>query len=259
LSRARAVWRWLRWPRRVVGAFLVFTVAFAPIYTIGADVVRLLGGHTPAPAVVAAPPGIWHVYVTDLGYHTSITLAQPLDIPGAASSATLGHPGPPGWETAPYVEWGWGDRGFYQYSDFSPLGVYAALFLPTASVVYLDGDTREPTNRGVKSLWVRDIDGATAVRLMAHMELSVQHDAQGARLPASGYVRGYHGQFYPAHGRYLWTRDCNHWVAEELALVGLASSSFAVVTSGQVVRRLVGFTRVSDTVTHPGGSTSPAW
>ena len=82
------------------------------------------------------------------------------------------------------------------------------------------------------------------------MELSIQHDTQGARLPASGHVAGYHGQFYPAHGAYLWTQDCNYWVAEELARVGLASSAVGVVTSGQVIRRLSGFTQLQD---------APAW
>jgi hypothetical protein len=132
------------------GALLVFllvTVLWAPV----TEVLRPSPRWTVVPVPLARADGVYHVYVSDLGYHTSITVEQPAGW----------HLGPPGAEDAPYLEWGWGDRGFYQFSDFSPRGVYSALFLPTPSVVYLSGERDAPDPRSLKHVWGRTVDGET--------------------------------------------------------------------------------------------------
>lgn len=56
---------------------------------------------------------------------------------------------------------------------------------------------------------------------------------------------GYHtaiivGRFFPASGRYLWTRDCNWWTVMRLDAAHLASGANGVL-SRQVKGHLRGF------------------
>ena len=44
-----------------------------------------------------------------------------------------------------------------------------------------------------------------------------------------------------AHGRYLWTRNCNWWTVKRLAPAALAGRDAGVVFAGQVAGRLHGF------------------
>lgn len=72
------------------------------------------------------------------------------------------------------------------------------------------------------------------VAIIAFVELErvMERGADGQRF--SPYVghRSYYGRFYPAHGSYLWTRDCNWWTVERLRAAGLAGSSAGVGVLG---------------------------
>ena len=92
-------------------------------------------------------------------------------------------------------------------------------------------------------MFARTVDAATVRTLLATLERTVRHDTGGARLPALAAAHGYRGGFYPAHGRYLWTRNCNWWVVARLAEAGLASAPAGVIFTTQVPARLRGFTR----------------
>lgn len=88
--------RWARWGSIVLIAIGVIILLPPIIVSISPD--------PPVTAAVAnVPPGTYHVYVADWGYHTSIIFQQP----------TTWQLGSLGAETAPFVEFAWGDRRFY--------------------------------------------------------------------------------------------------------------------------------------------------
>src|SRR5262245_49186614 len=92
---------------------------------------------TPAPGSVNLPPiaqGLHRVWVLGYGYHTSIYMEQP-------EGWKLG---PPGNEAARFVEFGWGDRGWYYDSDMSYLSGANALLIPSKSVYYVAGYDKPP-------------------------------------------------------------------------------------------------------------------
>lgn len=187
----------------------------------------------PPVALPEPPPGTYTVAIVDWGYHTAVIIPQP-------EGWRLG---PPGREGAGWVEYAWGDRGFYRDSDFRPHAVYATLVLPTPTVTYVEGRDRLPA-RGGRSMHAREVDAPTLRALAMELERSIRRDAAGRRVAPSPPVPGYAGRFHDAHGRYLWTRDCNRWTVERLAAVGLARGGGLVVFSGQVAGRLEGWRRV---------------
>ena len=196
------------------------------------------------PAVTVPPPATdgdrYRVLVANWGYHTAIILEQP---PGWAL-------GPPGEETARFVEFAWGDRRYYMESNYWPHAVFATLILPTASVTYVDGRDAPPA-RGFRALYAREVSAAELRALASELESSIRHDAAGARAPAFAPVPGYPGRFLPGVGSYLWWINCNRWTVDRLSAAGLAESGRGVIFSGDVASRLAGFTLVSDASARP--------
>lgn len=189
----------------------------------------------PPPPVLPEPPaGSYHVYVADWGYHAAIIVEQPRGW----------RLGPPGAEDAAFLEYAWGDRAFYYASDFRPHAVFATLFLPTESVLYLAARSAPPPAGSTEGLYERTVDAGTVRALLAELERSVRRTPSGARSDTLAPAPGYGGRFYAAAGRYLWTRNCNWWAVARLAGAGLASAPAGVIFTTQVPARLRGFTRV---------------
>lgn len=173
----------------------------------------------------------YRVFVVDWGYHTSLMVEQPRGW----------ELGPAGEEAAPFLEYAWGDRSFYYASDFRIHKVAATLVAPTASVLYLDGHPDPPHLSGADAVLQATVDASTIQKLLHALEHSVQRTATGKRQPALQPVAGYRGRFYPAHGDYLWNRNCNWWTVARLADVGLSARPMGVVFPSQVLRRVRGF------------------
>jgi hypothetical protein len=221
--------RFARYLAGVLGAFLAFAIIFPILYAAFTPEHRPATEQLPAP-----PPGAYRVFVVDWGYHTAIVVEQPRGW----------RLGPPGEEAAAFLEYAWGDRRFYLDSDFRPHAVFATLFLPTESVLYLDGrpDSASAT-RGARVTMERTIDADTLRALLTELDRSARRASDGSRMPPYPPAAGYSGRFYPAYGDYLWTRNCNWWTVARLGAVGLAGRAAGVVLTAQVPRRLHGFRR----------------
>ncbi len=177
------------------------------------------------------PPGRFTVLVADWGLHTAIVLQQP---PGWRL-------GPPGAEAAPFLELAWGDRRYYAGGERRPDAVAATLFRPTDSVLFLAAHPDPPRLHGAIRVQERQVDGTTLRALLTALERSLRRSPDGERLPPLPRPAGGGGRFFPAHGPYLWTRNCNWWTVQRLAEAGLASHPAAVLVSRQVPGRLLGF------------------
>lgn len=224
--------RWLRPVRRALALAVLFAVLGPPLYVVLARDTRPPLTLPPMPG-----PGPYRVFMADWGYHTSIVVEQP---PGWRL-------GPPGEEGAPFVEFAWGDRRFYMESNYK--AILATLFLPTESVMYLDGQKSPPqVSGGARAVFVRTVDAATLRALLTELERSIVRPSAGGRAAPFPPAPGYPGRFYPAHGAYLWAGDCNWWTVERLRGAGLADRGRGVVFSGQVAGRLRGFTPAASAI-----------
>ena len=219
-----------RFARRLILVVLAFALIFPVLYSLAVPEQR----GTP-PALPEPAPGMYRVFVADWGYHTSILVEQP-------RGWMLG---PPGKERATFLEYSWGDRMFYTQADYRPHALFATLVLPTATVAYLDGSSDPPSFAGARAVYARTIDATTVHTLLVELEGTFKRASDATRLAPHPAVSGYDGRFYPAYGRYLWTRDCNWWTVTRLAAADLASVGTGTLFSGQVAGRLRGFRRAT--------------
>ena len=181
------------------------------------------------------PAGRYTVLVVDWGHHTAIVVQQP---PGWRL-------GPPGAEAAPFLEFAWGDRRYFHGGERGPQALVAALFLPTDSVLFLAGHPDPPRLAGTVAVWERQVEAPTLRALLTALERSARRDRDGERLPALPRRPGQGGRFVPAHGTYLWTRNCNGWTVGRLQEAGLATGATGVLVAAQVPGRLRGFRAVA--------------
>ena len=222
--RRRPRWGWL------------VLIALALILVVPPIIVSISPDAPVAAAIPTAPEGTYRVYVADWSYHTSIIFQQP-------STWQLGSLGT---ESAPFVEFAWGDRRFYMESNYRPDALFATLFLPTEAVAYVASWNSDLARAArPRALYERDVDGPKLAELAAVLEGTIRRSSTGERAAAFPAVSGYAGRFYPAHGRYLWFTDCNRWTVERLASAGLARGGVGVIFSGQVASHLIGFHRVN--------------
>ncbi len=209
-----------------VSTLVAFVTTFPPLYAL--FVPERLPARVSLPSIADRA---YQVAVVDWGYHTAVIVEQPKEW----------QLGPPGVEAAPFVEYAWGDRRFYLESDFRPHALFATLFLPTESVLYVQGRRELPREGGPERIVVRTVSAKTLHELVANLERYARHDSAGTRLAPFAPTAGYRGRFYPAHGRYLWSRDCNWWTVAQLARAGLADDAAGVLFTPQVFARLRGF------------------
>jgi len=177
------------------------------------------------------------VYVAGWGYHTSVIVEQPLGF----------RLGPSGEEDAPFVEFAWGNRRFYMESNYWPHTIFAAVFLPTPSVTYVDGWKGEPVRtKEMRELYVRYVSAAELARLVKSLEESIVRLPGGERALPYPAVAGYSGRFYPAREFYIFWFNCNAWTVERLRSAGAAGPSRFVFLEQQVRGRLRQFRKVSE-------------
>lgn len=198
---------------------------------------------TPPPEVASTagqpridPEARYRVYVAGWGYHTSVILEQPAGF----------RLGPPGEEDAPFVEFAWGNRSFYMESNYWPHSIFAAVFLPTPSVTYVDGWKGKPVrSAAMRELYVRYVSANELASLVESLEESIVRLPGGQRTEPHPPVAGYSGRFYPAREYYIFWFNCNAWTVERLRSAGVAGSSRFVFTEQQVKGRLWEFLEVS--------------
>jgi uncharacterized protein (TIGR02117 family) len=115
-----------------------------------------------------------------------------------------------------YLSFGWGDRDFYMQTptlqNLDLLITFKALFVPTHSVMYVQGYQTIPPSLIVKCVKVNSGD---YLRLMNFIDSTFKTEENGKKLRIGD---GHHpnGGFYAANGSYSILRNCNSWTASGL-------------------------------------------
>lgn len=233
----RKCWAVLKTRRRCITVLLVLN---GGLWGIPALYMALFTPAKPAlnlPSFQQLHQSTYDLYVVNWGFHTAIILEQP-------DGWRLG---PQNHPQARYVEYGWGDKRFFMYSDTSILTTLAAGVLPTSSVMYLRGRDQLPTAKNqARQLYYRQVTRQQLYELIKVLEQSFLRQ-DGNRVEPYPNVPTFAGQFYPGREYYVIWSDCNAWTVRHLQDIDVAYSVIPVILSEQVGPSLKGFQLIQGT------------
>jgi uncharacterized protein (TIGR02117 family) len=168
------------------------------------------------------------IYVVSHGWHTGLVL------PAKEMQSRL----PPLKErfgNTPYIEFGWGDKGFYQAKEITTGLTFRAMFWSSGSVIHavaVAGDvSRFFPNSEVQKLCLSD---AAASSLFDFVASSFARNQQGEIIELKNGIYG-NSQFYAGIGDYYLFNTCNKWTAKGLRSAGLDISPVFKLSAGSVM------------------------
>jgi uncharacterized protein (TIGR02117 family) len=173
-------------------------------------------------------PGTHDVYIVRQGLHTGFV------VPATTIQSQL----PQLYErfaNTPYLEFGWGDKEYYQAEEITSGLTMRAIFWPTESVVRAVSIPERPdihfTDNEVEALC---LDSKQYSLLIGFIEHSFYQDNQG-NIIKSDNGTNVNSQFYQGEGHYYLFNTCNNWTARGLKSAGLDISPAFKLTAGSVM------------------------
>ena len=139
---------------------------------------------------------------------------------------------------APYIEFGWGDKEFYQDEEINSGITLKAIFLPTDSVVHAVAVTRNADKHfkhsEVEKFCLKDPEFKSLVKFVSS---SFYRDESGNILKLNNGIYG-DSQFYKAKGNFHIFNTCNKWTAKGLESAGMNISTTLKLTAGSIMSYL---------------------
>jgi len=186
-----------------------------------------------------AEPLIDDIYIVSHGWHTGIVL------PAAAIQARLPEL-KSRFDGVAYLEFGWGDKGFYQAAEITTGLTLQAIFWPTESVMHVVAVNDKaplafPHSQSLQ-ICMSDVEYAS---LLTFIENSFQHtDTSGDLVSMRHGIYG-DSQFYAGVGDYYLMNTCNKWTAKALKSAGMDIWSTFKLTAGSIMNYLEDSTRLA--------------
>jgi len=168
------------------------------------------------------------VFVVSHGWHTGLILsAAPIQERMPALKQRFGN--------TLYIEFGWGDKGFYQAKEITSGLTLRAIFWPTESVMHVVSVPEDvyaffPAS-DIEKLFLSDSEFAS---LMLFIENSFYKDGSGNLVELKNGLYG-DSQFYKGVGDYYLMNTCNKWTAKGLKSAGMDISTTFKLTAGSVM------------------------
>jgi uncharacterized protein (TIGR02117 family) len=158
----------------------------------------------------------YQICVANTGFHANILVPTENDVYNWRNYLSIDQIGVDAVNDYKYLSFGWGDKDFYMtissISDFDFYTIFKAAFLPTSSVMYVQGYQSLPQNTEIKCIY---IDKANYLRLNKFIEASFKLDRNNKKIRiGDGYTST--GGFYAAKGNYSILRTCNAWAGDAL-------------------------------------------
>ncbi|MFC3150629.1 TIGR02117 family protein [Litoribrevibacter euphylliae] len=172
--------------------------------------------------------GQHQIYVVSHGWHTGFVIPSK-DVYKAIPALKTRFKG------SPNIEFGWGDKGFYQAEEITSGLTLRAIFWPTESVIHAVAVPEDVpqyfNNSDVQSLCLNQ---AELDSLVAFIAGSFYRDKDKHILPQKNGIYG-NSQFYKGVGDYYLLNTCNSWTAKGLKSVGMDISPIFKLTSGSIM------------------------
>lgn len=153
------------------------------------------------------------IYLVSHGWHTGIVIKR-AELPVSLLPERRDFP------EAEYLEFGWGDREFYQTPAFSLALALKAAFMSSGSVLHVAGFGSEVTHYFPASEIVEfKLSRQGFERLVGYIHESFARAGPEALAPLGPGLYG-ESQFYRARGTFHLLNTCNTWAAKALAAAG---------------------------------------
>lgn len=202
--------------------------------TVFVLLISLLGACATKPyAVIDKLPAVSEktvtIYVTNHGWHTGFVI--PADIIYQQLPTLSSRFG----SNSYHLEFGWGDKGFYQTNEITTAITLRAIFLPTESVVHVVAVPRD-----VKQFFPNSevlpltLSRSSLNQLVTFIKNSFKRDSKDKPVATKPGLYG-NSQFYKGVGHYHLFNTCNKWTAKGLQSAGLDISPTFKLTANSVM------------------------
>jgi uncharacterized protein (TIGR02117 family) len=125
----------------------------------------------------------------------------------------------------PFIEFGWGDEGFYQAEEITSGLTFRAIMWPTESVVHAAAVPERADRYYSKSdVEVLRLTNTQYSLLISFIEKSFYKGSNGQITQLKSGIYG-NSQFYKGEGNYYLMNTCNTWTAKGLKSAGLDIST----------------------------------
>lgn len=176
-------------------------------------------------------PAATKVYVVRHGWHTGFV------IPAATIQTRLPELVSRFGDT-PYIEFGWGDKGYYQSEEKSLGLTLRAVLWPTDSIVYTQAIPERPDHFFANAeMEILCLENQQYALLVSFIENSFYRD-EGRNIVFSQTGPLENSLFFKGSGEYYLFNTCNTWTARGLKSAGLDISPAFKVQAGGVMRHL---------------------
>ncbi len=168
------------------------------------------------------------VYVVNHGWHTGFVV--PADI--ITKQLPRLHKR---FKDVPFIEFGWGDKGFYQAEEITSGLTLQAIFWPTESVIHTVAITESVEKYFPHSqIEVLCLQSRQYSKLIGFIENSFSKNNHGNILPLKSGIYG-NSQFYKGTGDYYLMNTCNKWTAKGLSSAEMNISTTFKLTAGSIM------------------------
>ncbi len=135
----------------------------------------------------------------------------------------------------PYIEFGWGDKGFYEAQEITTGLTLRAIFWPTNSVIHAVAVPQNVVNFFEKAQVEKlCLSEKNYLRLIAFIANSFNtYPGNEVRATKAGIYGD--SQFYEGIGSYYLMNTCNKWTAKGLKSAGLDISTTFKLTAGSIM------------------------
>lgn len=174
--------------------------------------------------------GVNVIYVVNHGWHTGIVLpirSVQKGLPGIINR----------FEGAEYIEFGWGDQGFYQAQKITVGLVVRAIFWPTKSVMHtvaIPAGTEVNAYFSDSEIEELNLNDEQLLSLAHFIANSFYRNEEKAIVSQRKGLYG-DSQFYQGAGDYYLMNTCNKWTAKGLKSIGMDLSLTFKLTAGSVM------------------------
>lgn len=206
-------------------------------FTLGATVLLALGYFTPRRVKPSSDACAVTIYVSGDRFHTSVTVPVKTANFNWYQQLNRADLGQKQQSNGGYLNFSWGDRRFYlttpSLQELKLSTTLRALFLPTDTVMYVQGTSQRPQSLGSYQVQSVRLSHSGYEQLTTHLAKSFARGTNA--LPVLLEQNPYEtGTFYAGTGRYGFWQTCNDWLAQGLRVAevqtplwsGLAGSVF---------------------------------
>ena len=196
-------------------------------------ILPLLTACSSKPSVVkhtgmSAEVGQEEIYIVSHGWHTGIVIpAKRIQNQLPELRKRFGD--------IPYIEFGWGDKDYYQVKEATTGITLKAILWPTESVIHAVAVPERAdkffANSIVENLC---ISGRGYSSLVRYISESFYKDEYGEILELKGGLYG-NSQFYTGVGNFYFMNTCNNWTAKGLKSAGMDISPTFKLTADSIM------------------------